>query len=94
MAKEVVCMHGYLTKKGMVFITNVHILHDQRVVAEPGDMLNIEGEVVKNLTRVRKSLPDSSFPLEGAAFCGARSAFLSWFCALTYPQVPALGYLN
>jgi len=59
--------NGYLTRKGFVLITAVEVVRNGVMVAEPNDMLNVEGDEVSNLSRVAKKDPrPTRFPLAGA----------------------------
>jgi hypothetical protein len=52
-------MNGYLTKRGgVVFTTGLRVVRkrnhfelDPKVIAEPGDIIHIEGDLLSNLTR-------------------------------------------
>ena len=51
-------MQGYITRKGVVFTTTLRVVTkagnlevEPRIVAEPGDLINIEGSLLYNLSR-------------------------------------------
>ena len=50
--------HGYVHKSGIIFVTNMRIVEvsgeyvcQPRIIAEPGDLINVEGDLLSNLSR-------------------------------------------
>ncbi len=68
-------MQGFVTKKGAVFTTSLRIVqrkHSLRceppIIAEPGDLINVEGSLLRNLSRAAIGDPRVCYPLDGAVF--------------------------
>ena len=56
--------YGYITKKGLVFRTNFDLIRQGEVIAVPGDLINVEGNTVTNLSRVYRDEPNTVSSLD------------------------------
>lgn len=56
-------LRGYFTKVGVIFVSAYRLLRFDEIIAEPGDLINVEGNTVINLSRTAIHNPRRAFPL-------------------------------
>lgn len=68
-------MQGYLTRSGMVFKTSLKIVSkdgrwfcNPKVIAEPGELVNVEDGLLYNLSRAIMGYPSFVYPVGEARF--------------------------